>query len=621
MRLSCLALALVALVGCGKSKSKLDAERGADVDALWDLAPDGTRFGVVASPRAVGLGFRAVDAIRELMNHPDFAPAKPQVDGVIKSIFGGPTATPADAGYATDKPFAFFETTDGNVLAVMPVGDRAKYMTGRHGEVGSGSADDTLEGNTCRMIGAQYVCVTKVEMFDRLRKGSLRGKVAAAGARGDAEAILLDIPLLGDAKGDIVLAAQLEPGQVALWGRWIGAPDGLLKNLVGLAAPKPDTSGASGFVALNISPLLTDAPPLPIAGGVTFDQIAKSLTGPLNAVIPAGSVDVQLFAPLSDPKPLQTVIDNCKDVGTFFELAKTQTPGACRIVLQGTNALELDAWVEGNQLRLGAHKGPRPAGKPGGMTAVGNELGNGSWTAAFWGRGTMLNLTGITPTQTEAPTEVQLGIHAMSLVNELGVGIRVEKDGVRLRAFGRTAWTNDANLAKQIIAVKGADIVSGKATEPAKQLAKSAPGSPFAADFDAGQGGLMVPAAMIGLGSAVVIPAVMRLFGSGGGGGEEGEMPGESPTGQPPMNQADLTSLLLHAYVEDAWPKWQAEHPKQKCPAKLAEVAKYFGDQPDLPVIKDPWGNDLVMKCDDKGFSVVSMGPDGKLDTADDVKP
>src|SRR5690606_33391103 len=143
----------------------------------------------------------------------------------------------------------------------------------------------------------------------------------------------------------------------------------------------------------------------------------------------AGTVDVQIVAPLTDPKPAQTVIENCQDIGHLFTLAPTQTPGACRFMLQGTNQLELDAWVENNTLRLGAKKGPAPAGKPGAMTAVGRELGNGSWTAAFWGRGTMLNLTGVTPADVEAPPQVALGIHAMALVNELGLGARVDKDG------------------------------------------------------------------------------------------------------------------------------------------------------------------------------------------------
>jgi hypothetical protein len=609
MRFAVLAM-LALLAGCNKNASKLDATREAEVDALWDLAPDGTQLGIVATPRSVGLAFGAIATIRELANQPDFAPAKPQIDALAKAMFGSETATPEDAGYASDRSFAMFATSDG-VLGVMPVGNRDKFMAAKHGT--RGSVDDTLEQNTCRELGKHYMCATKVEMFERIGKGKLRGKLGAVGARGDAELLAAGVPMLGENKGDILLAAQLEPGQVSVHARWLGTPDGLLQRVAGIIAPKPDTHGASGFAALNVKPLLDNAPPVPLAGGVTLDQLAKSLAGTITAVIPSGSVDIQLFVPLVDAKPAETVIANCQDVGKFFELAKTQTPGACRIVLQGTNALELDAWVENATLRLGAKQGPLPPGKPEGMTPAGSELGSGTWTAAFWGRGTMLNLSGITPTQQQIPAQVALGIHAMALVNELGAGVRVDQDGVRLRAIIRTAWTNPPAVTGQIVKITGEDIITGKATEPAKKIAASAPGTPFAADFAAGQGGLMVPAAMIGLASAIAIPAVMRLLGA--------DTAAESPTGEPPMTQSDLVTLLLRAYSEEAYPKWQANHPKQKCPASLAEVAKYFGDTAaDLPTTKDPWGNPLVMKCDDKGFSVMSVGPDGKAGTDDDVR-
>ncbi|HEY5950516.1 MAG TPA: hypothetical protein VIV40_33725 [Kofleriaceae bacterium] len=615
MRTAALALLVptlvAAVVGCSKGKSKLDFDRGGDVDPLWDLAPDGTELGIVASKRAVGLAFRGLAALRGLVQEPDLAPVKPQLDALLKGMFGSETATPEDAGFATDRPFAMF-VTSGGVIGVMPVGNRDKFMAAKHGK--RGSAEDVLETNTCRQIGTNYVCATQVDMFERIGKGKLRGKLAVVGTRGDAELYMSSVALLGQNKGDLAIAVQLEPGQLSVTGRWLGEPDGPLQALAGMTAPKPNTAGASGFVALDATPFLKNVPALPITGDVTFEQLAKSLAGPVTATIPAGSVDIQISAPLTDPKPLQTVIANCKDVEKFFELAKTQTPGACRIVLQGTNALELDTWVEGNTLRLGAHKGAMPAGKPGGMTAFGRELANGTWSAAFWGRGTMLNLSGITAAQQEIPPEVALGIHAMALVNELGAAVRVDKDGMRFRGVLRTAWTNPPAVTEKIIKVSGNDVVSGKATAPALAIVKQAPGSPFAADFDAGQGGLMVPAAMIGLASAVVIPAVMRMMGISGD-----EAPTDSPTGAPPMDQADLVSLLIHAYAEEAYPKWKADHPKQKCPATLAEVAKYFGDNPGLPVEQDPWGNALVMKCDDKGFSVSSLGPDGKPGTEDDV--
>jgi hypothetical protein len=612
MRFAVLGLGLglaASVLACGNQKSKLDVGDAAAVDALWELAPDGTQLGIVASPRAVGLGFRALAAARELTKQPDFNLVKPQIDAVSASLFGSDTATPAEAGFAVDRAFAMFDTGEG-VIGVMPVGDRDKYLAAKKGT--RGSAEDTLDGTTCRPHGRHYVCATRVELFARLGKGNLRGKLALAGVRGDAELYMAATPLLGDAKGELAVAAQLEPGQVSLHGRWLGPPSGPLQSLVGLAAPRADTKGASGFVAINLGPLLANAPAVPVAGELTFDQLVKSFAGPVTATIPSGSVDIQIFAPLTDPKPAETAIASCADI-KLMKLAKTQTPGACRFELEGTNALELDAWVEASTLRLGAKKGPVPAGKPGGMTPAGGELASGNWTAAFWGRGTMLNLSGITPAKEEVPPEVALSIHAMALVNELGAGARVDKDGLRFRAFIRTAWANPPAIVDRIVAIGGNDIVTGKATEAAKAIAVSAAGAPFAADYDAGQGGLMIPAAMIGLASAVVVPAVMRMAGVGG----------EQASGldNAPMDQTDLTTLLLRAYVEEAYPKWQADNPGKQCPAKLDEVAKYFGADPGLPVLTDPWGHALVMKCDAKGFVVSSLGPDGKADTPDDVRP
>ena len=610
MRIAVLALAIC--LGCG-NKSKLDTDRGGGVDALWDVAPDGVEMAIVASPRAVGLGFRAIAAVRELVKHDDFAPARGQLDAFATAMFGSETATPADAGFDTNRGFAMFATGDA-VIGIMPVGNRDKFMAMKKGE--RGSAEDKLEQNICRQIGANYVCATKPEMFERLGKGQMRGKTQSMlGARGDAELYLKNVPLLGDAAGDLIVAAQIDPGQVSVHGRWLGTPAPPLDTLIGISVAKPHTDGASGFAALNLSPFAAGAPPIELAGGVTFDQFGKSLAGPVSALIPAGSVDMQVFAPLADPKPAQTLIENCKEIDKFFELSPQQQPGACRFKLEGLNRLELDAWVEGNTLRLGAKKGPAPAGKPGALTAVGRELGNGTWSAALWGRGSMLKLFGPAAAQQDVPPEVAASLHAIGLINELGAAARVEKDGVRFRVFVRTAYANPPALADKLVAFAGKDIISGKATEPASALAAANKGSPFAADFEAGQGGLIVPSAMIGLVAAVVMPAVMRAL--AGGGEEDSGLP---PGVDTPMNQSDLMKLLLSAYVEEAYPKWKAANPTKKCPASLEELAKQLGEDPEVPITTDPWGHALVMKCDDGGVKILSVGPDGKEGTDDDVR-
>jgi len=611
MRLRAVVACLFGLLACKGGTSKLDDDRSGAVDTLWELAPDGTELGLVASPRAVGLAFRGIAAVRAMTGQADIAPAKPQIDELARAMFGSETATPADAGFG-EKPFAMFATADG-VVGVMPVADRDKFMAAKKGT--RGSNEDTLEANTCREVRGHYVCATQVAMFDRLGKGSLRGKLAILGTRGDAELYMNNRTLLGDTTGELAIALQLEAGQASVTGRWIGTPSGLFAKVVGTVAPRPTLDGSTGFVSFNAAPLLASLPAVPIAGGVSTDQLAASISGPITAMIPAGAIDIQVRIPLKDAGPATKIIENCPEVGTLFALAEQQVPGACRIRLEGTNALELDIWVENNELRLGAKKGPLPAGKPGAVTPLGRELATKDWTASLWGRGTMLNLSGIKPTDGEVPEQVAFGIHAMALVNELGAALRVEADGIKFRAFLRTAWANPSDVVAKYVAVSGAEIVTGKATDAGKSLAATAPGSPFAADYAAGQGGLMIPAAAIGLVTAIVVPAIVRYI----SGGEEETPTEETPTGAPIGNK-ELTELLVRAYVEEAYPKWKTDNPTKTCPAKLEELATYFGENPGIPVMTDPWGKPLVMQCDAKGLVVFSVGEDGTANTADDVR-
>ena len=501
MRMRLLIIAGSVLVACS-NPSKLDVDRSADVDALWALAPDGTQLGMVASPRAVGLALRGVSALRELATQPDLEPVRGQLELLARGLFGTTEGSPADAGFA-ELGFAMFATGDG-IIGVMPVADRDKFMTSKHGQ--RGSAEDTIEGNICREIDRRYVCATDAAMFARLGKGSLRGQVKA-GARGDAEVYMKQFPLLGES-GELALAAQLEVGQISVHARWNGTPSPALVALARTAAPRTDVARASGFATIDMAPLLADAPAVPLVENVTFAQLATAMRGPVSAVIPSGSVDIQVSAPLSDATPAQSIVDKCVDLGRIFTLAAQQQPGACRMVMQGTTALELDLWVDGTTLRLGAHKGAPAAGDTRGPTAIGRELAQGSWTAAFWGRGTMLNLSGVAPAEAAPSSEVSLGIHAISLINEVGAAIRVDDHGVVFRGFMRTAWANPPEVVAAVTAIPGSEIVMGQATARGAAIAAASPGSPFAADFAAGQGGLMVPAAVLGVVSTVVIPLI-----------------------------------------------------------------------------------------------------------------
>src|SRR5450432_905177 len=357
---------------CGNHPSLLDSDSGGGTDALWDLAPDGTEVGIVASPRAIKLVLDGITAAQNLFAMDDFAPMRPTASALIGALLGAPDATPDAAGLSADKGFAMFITGDG-VLGIMPVGDRDKFMATKHGTRGE---VDSLNGNTCKPLKSYYVCATTDKLFDRLGKGSLRGKAAAlAGGGGDMELYAPQLPLFGGT-GDLAITLVLSPGAIAARGVWTGKPGGSLGQLAGTVAPKPAATNASGFVAVDVGKLVGGLPPVPLAGGIGFDAFANSLAGPVTAVIPAGTVDIQITAPLKDIAPGKTVFEHCKELGQFLDLAEQQPPNACRFRMQSASVLELEAWIDeaGKALRVGAHRDAPVIGTPVALTPIGNEL-------------------------------------------------------------------------------------------------------------------------------------------------------------------------------------------------------------------------------------------------------
>jgi hypothetical protein len=524
-----LALATAATLAACEGSSKLDAVTTAhgDCDALWDLAPAGTEVGLVASPRGLALALDAFRTAAQLVETPDFTTLAPELDVITAALFGAPGAAPADAGIAAEPGFAMFITSAG-ALAVMPVIDRDKFVASKHGTrggsgAGSGSAsDDQIHGSTCRTIGTHYVCASTPALFAQLGTGSLRGKPALAGGRGDIELYASQVPLFDGTPGDVAVVAELSRGTMALRGVWTGTPGGGLGKQIGVTAPHVDASKASGFAAANTSAFLSGLPPVPLAGGVTIDQLAHSFAGPVSAVIPAGTLDFQVHVPLTDPAPATTMLEHCSELGQLLDLVPVQPKNACRFRLQASTALELDTWVDAaaKELRLAAHRDQPQTGFADVLTPIGRELASGDWTIVFWGRGSMLSSIGVAPAVVPPPPEAATAIHAVALVDELGGGLRVDSKGVAFRGVLRTVWANPPELATRLAAITGAEIAQGTAIAPAAALAAAGRGTPFATDFAAGQGGLIVPAGVLGLATAVLVPALESILVGGEPGGE-----------------------------------------------------------------------------------------------------
>ena len=597
-------LALLALLAACGNKSKLDASH--EADALWALAPDRTELAIVMGPHGLDLALRGIAAFAELGKTPDFSARKVGIDAVVTALLGAPGARPADVGIAPERGLAIF-VVDAGRLAALPVVDRDKWLAANGGTRGKDA--DFVNGNICKPLRGSYVCASSEALLDRLGKGDLRGKAALAGGRGDVELYAPAVALLGGT-GDIAITATLEPGAIAARGKWIGPPPAALARLAGAVAPKIDPANASGFATLNIAPLLGDAPDTLLVAEVTLAQLAKSLAGPISVVIPAGSVDLQIHVPLVDPAPARGLVEHCNEL-PGLETSPGMPEGECWFQLRGASLLQLQAWVDGKELRIGSDRLKTTPGKPGALTAIGKELAAGTWTASVWGRGTLLNLTGVAPASGELPPVAALMVHAISLVDELGAAIAVDKDSASFRVYLRTAWANPPNVVSQLLAISGDDVASGRATARGKAIADAAPDSPFAADFAAGQGGMMVPAAMIGIVASELVPMLQET---------------EQPPGPRPIDKAQLVQVLVRAYVVEAYPEWQKANPGKTCPASLAELAGFLGAPPDVPTMVDPWDHPLVLLCGKdlpagaQGIAVMSAGPDGKPGTADDVK-
>lgn len=88
------------------------------------------------------------------------------------------------------------------------------------------------------------------------------------------------------------------------------------------------------------------------------------------------------------------------------------------------------------------------------------------------------------------------------------------------------------------------------------------------------------------------------------------------------QSKEELATVAAKKYAFEAFPLWAMAHPDEACPPGIEALSEYMNGTND----KDPWGNAYRMRCgadlpaDVKGIAITSNGPDGKPDTADDLK-
>src|SRR5450432_3363754 len=157
----------------------------ADLDNLWKLAPEGVRFGMVASPRALQMTEHAWSDIHAyLAATPEMAPVMKQMSDELTKKLGTDQLSFQALGLSTTKGGAVFMRDDKRGFVVVPLGDRDKFLKVAKGT--KGDKTDTLGPDTiCETTHDVYVCASDKEMFDLIGKGHI--DVAAAKARGDIE--------------------------------------------------------------------------------------------------------------------------------------------------------------------------------------------------------------------------------------------------------------------------------------------------------------------------------------------------------------------------------------------------------------------------------------------------
>jgi hypothetical protein len=516
-------LVCLAIMGCNKEPAAPGVEApaapapapSAEQDALWQLAPDGAQLGIVGSPRGLAMlerGAIAIDAM--FAAAPDLAPMHRKVLEAWTRATGSSTLGLAALGFSANQGFALFGSEAGHAAFVLPVVDRNRFVALLHGHR-DGDADvfdqDPLKGTVCKPFRGRYVCANKPAMFDKLGHGNLAATRAQAGARSD-----LEFVAQGFAAAPIrtvAVAIQLDPGTVVVRGMVDGVPSQLTSALGNPIRPRDGSATSAGFGVFDVSPFVAALPPVPIVRGVAADRLGRSIAGPIDFAVPAGdvaSLDLGMRILLNDPAPAKALVEHCADISALEPLGATFKDGVCHMSVPDLGA-ELDAWVDGKELRIGRRAATRAA--PMAASAIASELAQGAWSAALFGRGSYLSLGSLpvfaTALSRQMPPPLSVMQRIFPLFNELGVGLRKDGDAVHFILGVRTVWANPPGVVDKLLAISLAQVASGQATEIAKSIAASAPSSPFAQDFGAGAGGIAAIMAPLSVVSIVALPSMM----------------------------------------------------------------------------------------------------------------
>jgi hypothetical protein len=83
---------------------------------------------------------------------------------------------------------------------------------------------DYIGSGYCNEIRGLYVCATPKVLLERVGKGDLKTGLAIADARGDIEAVAIQLPFGGRADGRVAAVGKLDRGTLVVRGAVTGLP-------------------------------------------------------------------------------------------------------------------------------------------------------------------------------------------------------------------------------------------------------------------------------------------------------------------------------------------------------------------------------------------------------------
>ena len=611
-------VACLALVSCDDDAPK--GRPSGPSDAMWKLAPEGTVRAIVISPYGLAMlekGFTSLLGYFAKAG-PEMAPIEGQLDSLLEQV-GGKNFTLGSLGLTSSKGAAMFGTNEG-MVAVLPIADRAAFVAKVHGKAAATpDGVDEIDKVRCKMIGTLYTCASTPELLAKVGKSSIKDKLAQVRARGDIELVANELPLEGPSMPRSTLAAtiELESGAWIVRGMLNKPPAAMTSKLVTTSKPRTTVGSSSGFVMLDIRQIIEPTDDK-VVEGITQAELVKAVSGPLTLDVAGGSTVFDIQIPLSNPAPLQKVVEKCGDIPALAGIAKFEG-GVCKLDLQQLNTA-LDMWVEGNVLRLSKKGAPvTPVKIP--MSPAATELANGQWGLAFWGRGTMFAPTGKPPTDApQIPPLLAIQLRVLAAIDEIGFGVKQDGDALRFVLGLRTTFADPQAVVDALAAISAVDIASNRAEGKSKPIVDAHPRSQFAIDHAAGQHGILIPAQLFSAGVSGILPAIFSYL----RGGKEPKIASDEPQPEQPQ-PGQISMMRVVGYATQAYAAWKEKNPGKACPASMAELGKAVAEEAEL---RDEWGHDLILKCGKdlpaaaKGQPIVieSWGFDGKPDTADDLK-